>query len=123
MTNPLLEEKIRRLQGPVLVLGASGFLGANLFRTLLLYRDDVYGTVFHAPAWRLEGVPLHNTVVIDLLVSTARNDLFDRIKPRTVFNCVGYGGYSFESDSELIYETNFNLTAKVLRRLESLGES
>lgn len=120
MTRPELEEQIRRLQGPVLVLGASGFLGANLLRTLLLYRDDVYGTVFHAPAWRLDGVPARHAIVVDLLVDPWRNDLFDRVKPRTVFNCVGYGGYSFESDSELIYETNFNLTAKVLKRLEAL---
>jgi nucleoside-diphosphate-sugar epimerase/glycosyltransferase involved in cell wall biosynthesis len=120
MIAPGLEDKIRRLQGPVLVLGASGFLGANLLRTLLLHRDDAFGTVFHPPAWRLDGVPARHAVVVDLLVDPWRNDLFDRVKPRTVFNCVGYGGYSFESDSELIYQTNLNLTAKVLKRLETL---
>lgn len=120
MTSSGLEEKIRRLQGPALVLGASGFLGANLLRTLLAHRDDVYGTVFHTPAWRLEGVPDRNTIVVDLLVDSNRNDLLERLKPRTVFNCVGYGGYSFEAESDLIYETNFNLTAKLLRRLGTL---
>ena len=30
-----VEQKIKRLQGPILVLGASGFVGANLLRTLL----------------------------------------------------------------------------------------
>ena len=120
MTSPGLEEKIHRLQGPVLVLGAGGFLGANLLRTLLLHRDDAYGTVFHGPAWRLDGVPARHAVAVDLLVDVSRHDLLERIKPRTVFNCVGYGGYSFESDSELIYETNFNLTAKVLKGLEAL---
>jgi polyisoprenyl-phosphate glycosyltransferase len=120
MIAPGLEDKTRRLQGPILVLGASGFLGANLLRTLLRFRDDAYGTVFHPPAWRLDRVPARQAVVVDLLVDPWRNDLFDRVKPRTVFNCVGYGGYSFESDSELIYETNLNLTAKVLKRLETL---
>jgi dolichol-phosphate mannosyltransferase len=123
MSNPGLEEKIRRLQGPVLVLGASGFLGANLLRTLLAHRDDVTGTVFHTPAWRLEGVPERNTMVVDLLVDSNRNELLDRLKPRTIFNCVGYGGYSFQAESELIYETNFNLTAKLLKRLETLDIS
>jgi nucleoside-diphosphate-sugar epimerase/glycosyltransferase involved in cell wall biosynthesis len=121
MTFPGLEEKIRRLQGPILVLGASGFLGANLLRTLLAHRDDVYGTVFHTPAWRLEGVPERNAIVVDLLVDSNRDDLIDRLKPRTVFNCVGCGGYSFEAESDLIYETNFNLTAKLLKRLEALN--
>lgn len=118
--NPGLAEQIRRLQGPVLVLGASGFIGANLMRMLLPHRSDVYGTVFHAPAWRLDGVPARHVVVVDLLLEAPRNELFERLKPRTVFNCVGYGGYSFECDSERIHETNFNLTAKVLERLESL---
>ncbi len=49
------EPRIRRLQGPILVLGASGFLGANLFRTLLEFRPDVHGTARRLPAWRLEG--------------------------------------------------------------------
>jgi polyisoprenyl-phosphate glycosyltransferase len=120
MTSPGLEEKIHRLQGPVLVLGAGGFVGANLLRTLLLHRDDAYGTVFHGPAWRLDGVPARQVVLVDLLVDPCRDALLERLKPRTVFNCVGYGGYSFESDSELIYDTNFNLTAKVLKGLEAL---
>jgi nucleoside-diphosphate-sugar epimerase len=70
-------------------------------------------------AWK--GVPERNTIVVDLLVDSNRTSLLDRLKPRTVFNCVGYGGYSFEAESDLIYETNFNLTAKLLRRLEALG--
>ena len=41
---PGLAEKIRRLQGPILVLGASGFVGANLMRSLLAVRQDVFGT-------------------------------------------------------------------------------
>ena len=41
----------------------------------------------------------------------------DAIRPRTVFNCVAYGGYSFETDSPLIYQTNFTLTTRLLPRL------
>ena len=36
------------LAGPVLVLGASGFIGANLLRRLLAVRTDVTGTVTRA---------------------------------------------------------------------------
>ena len=46
----------RELQGPVLVLGASGFIGANLLRTLLESRSDVFGTAIAQPAWRLDGI-------------------------------------------------------------------
>lgn len=109
-----IAQKIKNLQGPILVLGGSGFIGANLVRALLSHRSDVYGTTTSFDAWRLEGLPERNKVVVDLLVDTDLEKLFTDISPRTVFNCVSYGGYSFESDSRLIYMTNFNLTARLL---------
>ena len=42
----------QRIQGPILVLGASGFVGANLFRALLRQRNDVYVTAFGMAAER-----------------------------------------------------------------------
>ncbi len=39
--------------------------------------------------------------------------------PRTVFNCVAYGAYSFETDSQLIYRTNFQFVTRLLPRLEA----
>src|SRR5437868_4192483 len=103
-----IEHKIKRLQGPVLVLGGSGFIGANLLSMLLKYREDVYGTTSRLPAWRLEGLPTGNVRMADLLVDSNLDTLLNEIKPRTVFNCVAYGAYSFERDSQLIYQTNFN---------------
>ena len=115
---PDLSDKINRLQGPILVLGASGFVGANLFRSLLACREDVFGTSSHFPTWRLEGLPEKNVRSVDLLVDSNLDALLDETKPRTIFNCVAYGAYSFEMDSQLIYQTNFNLTAKILSRLK-----
>ena len=40
------------------------------------------------------------------------------MKPRTIFDCIAYGAYSFETDRELIYRTNFNLITRLLARLE-----
>lgn len=109
-----ITQNIKRLQGPILVLGGSGFIGANLVRSLLAQRDDVFGTTSNFDAWRLEDVPERNKVVVDLLVDADLESLFEEISPRTVFNCVSYGGYSFETDFELIYQTNFNLTTRLL---------
>ena len=113
----LLESRIRRLQGPVLVLGASGFIGANLFRTLLQSRDDVHGTTSRLPAWRLDGLPADRVHAVDLLIDSNLDALLDAVQPRTVFNCVAFGAYSFETESALIYQTNFNLTTRLLDRL------
>ena len=118
---PDFAKLVERLQGPVLVLGASGFVGANLLKLILAHRGDVVGTASNLPAWRLEGVPDNHVRAVDLLVESNLDQLLATVRPRTVLNCVAYGGYSFQSDSELIYKTNFNLTAALLRKLEPSG--
>ena len=114
-----LEQKIRKLQGPILVLGASGFAGANLLRQLLNYREDVFGTASRFPAWRLEGLPENNVIAVDLLVDSNLDFLLEKTQPRTIFDCTAFGAYSFETDSQLIYQTNFNLTAKLVQAFTS----
>ena len=109
---------IRQLQGPILVLGASGFIGANLLRRLLEHREDVYGTATQLPAWRLEGLPRNHVLVTDLLIDSNLDAMLDGVKPRTIFDCIAYGAYSFETDRELIYRTNFNLISRLLGRLD-----
>jgi polyisoprenyl-phosphate glycosyltransferase len=115
-----LGAKIRDLQGPVLVLGASGFVGANLLHRLVEARSDVFGTLFHLPAWRLAGLPEDHLIQADLLVDANLDALLKQVKPRTIFNCIAYGAYSFEVDGELIYDTNFNLTVRLLQRLQKM---
>jgi polyisoprenyl-phosphate glycosyltransferase len=116
--NPADSINIRQLQGPILVLGASGFIGANLLRMLLEYREDVYGTATRLPAWRLEGLPRNHVLVTDLLIDSNLDALLEGVKPRTIFDCIAYGAYSFETDQELIYRTNFNLVSRLLGRLD-----
>src|SRR5215471_9672286 len=94
--------KVAQLQGPILVLGASGFIGANLLHLMLRHRPDVYGTSSNAAAWRLEGVPVEKLICGDLLIEQTVVALLDTIRPRTVFNCIAYGGYSFQTDASLI---------------------
>lgn len=113
-----VSEKIRALQGPILILGASGFIGANLMRMIHPLRPDVYGTATRLPAWRLEDLPQDQIKVVDLLVDFNLDQLLDSIKPRTIFDCVAYGAYSFETDPALIYQTNFNLASRLLARLQ-----
>jgi dolichol-phosphate mannosyltransferase len=88
------------------VLGASGFIGANLLKLILQERDDVYGTAFGSPSWRLQDAPSGNVVTVDLLVPQSARAVMESIRPATVFDCVAYGAYSFEKDPARIYDTN-----------------
>jgi dolichol-phosphate mannosyltransferase len=118
MADAALADKLRRLRGPVVVLGASGFVGAHLLRALCEARDDAFGTASRLPAWRLDGLPADRALRVDLLDETALDALLDRLRPRTVFNCVAYGAYPFEADAARIYRTNFELVARLLPRLD-----
>ena len=111
--------KIGELQGPVLVLGASGFIGANLLRMLLAHRRDAFGTSSNASAWRLDGLPVDSIVPGDLLIEQSLTTLLDTVRPRTVFNCLAYGAYSFQNDTSLIYRTNVDLTARLVEELRA----
>jgi len=116
-----IEARIDALQGPILVLGASGFIGANLFRMLSRKRSDVFGTSSSASAWRLEGLPADRIISGDLLVEFNLAKTLDAVAPRTVFGCVAYGAYSFETDYSLIYKTNVSFTARLLEELRARG--
>ena len=56
---------------------------------------------------------------IDLLIESNLDALLDEIQPRTIMDCVAYGAYSFEVDSRLIYQTNFNFLVRLLGKLET----
>src|ERR1700683_3415017 len=114
-----LEQKIGHLQGPILVLGGSGFIGANVALTLLRYRDDIFVTATRLPAWRLEKLPTNRVKVVDLLIDSNLDDLLETVQPRTIIDCVAYGAYSFQTDDQLIYQTNFSLVSRLLARLEA----
>jgi dolichol-phosphate mannosyltransferase len=112
-----LQDKIRKLQGPILVLGGSGFVGANLMRLIANCREDVVATASRLPAWRLGGLPSQQVRAVDLLVDHNLDRLLNEIKPRTIFDCIAYGAYSFEEESQLVYQTNFNFATRLLPRL------
>ncbi|WP_153100730.1 NAD-dependent epimerase/dehydratase family protein [Paraburkholderia hayleyella] len=99
---------IAALRGPILITGASGFVGANLFLKIFAVRQDVYAVVHHARAWRLAEVPDTHVITADVNDPTAVKHMLETIAPQTVFDCVAYGAYSFEQDPNLIYQTNFN---------------
>ena len=73
--------QISNIQGPILILGASGFVGANLFLALNSERSDVFGTSSTPNPWRLSNMNQENVIVTNLLIDYERDQLINNIKP------------------------------------------
>ena len=111
----MLKEEIKRLQGPILVLGAGGFVGANVFRAILSVRNDCYGVTHqqYVP-WRLIDLPAENLLYADLTASKSLERIYERFAFRTIFDFAAYGAYARQDDVHLIYETNILGMASLL---------
>lgn len=114
---PDVQAFIRALRGPILVTGASGFVGANLFRMISAVRQDVFAVVRDEKNWRLAGCRDEQIVAVDLNDAAATQNLVQTVAPQTVFDCVAYGAYSFEEKVDLIYQTNFHSVVRLVELL------
>jgi dolichol-phosphate mannosyltransferase len=112
-----LQAYIRALTGPILVTGASGFVGANLYKMLAATRGDVFAVVNREKGWRLIDVHDDRVIAVDLNDFAATKNLVNSVAPQTVFDCVAYGAYSFEEDTNLIYQTNFQAIVNLVSLL------
>ena len=117
---PTATDWIDSLKGPIAVLGAGGFVGCNLFRHILARRRDVYAVARTLPAPRLRGIDPRHLIAVDVTDRAALANFAEAIRPATVFDCIAYGAYSFETDADLIYATNFSA---LVDRVERLAES
>lgn len=119
-------KQLMALDGPIAVFGAGGFIGINVFLSLLKYRKDVYGiSQDKANNWRFiaAGVPIQNVIECDITDFTQLEDVIKNLKPRTILNLAAYGAYSKQKEYKKIYETNFNSSVDMLEVLKGLGFS
>lgn len=107
------------IPGPILVIGASGFIGSNLLRQILEVRSDVIGTVFSGDSWRLQDVPAVNIHYCNINDKGHLHALLHKVRPQTILDCSSFGAYSFEHDYERIHETNY---LSLAHQLEILSE-
>ena len=118
---PGLGDENAQLHGPIAVLGAGGFIGAAMLRSLLSYRKDCYGVTQQVfVPWRLVGLPASNIVTCDIR-NPRRHELFTRLKFKTVFFFAAYGAYARQTESRQIYETNLLGLLNVLEAAEGNG--
>lgn len=108
------------LKGPILVIGASGFIGANLLHSILPVRSDVVGTFFSGEPWRLKDIPSANLHFCNTQDELSVDALLHKIEPKTIFDCSAFGAYSFEQDAARIHTTNYLSLIRLLEKLRGL---
>jgi dolichol-phosphate mannosyltransferase len=121
MATDTLSSLVRQLPGPILVIGASGFIGANLLRALLEERGDVTGTFFSGVSWRLRGIPATQIRFCNLHDPVSVRAVLAAVEPRVIFDCSSFGAYSFERDADRIHSTNYNCFLRLLEEAARLS--
>ncbi len=114
-----LARYIGALKGPIVVTGATGFVGANLYHTLAAVRPDVLAVMQREKNWRLSTVEDKYLIVVDLNDLAAVKNLVSTLRPQTVFDCAAYGAYPFEAEPSLIYKTNFQAVTHLAEMLSA----
>ncbi len=103
-----IKNEIKKLKGPIVIFGAGGFIGANLFRQILQYRDDVYAVTLKEPltSWRIDDLRQDRIVQANIIEEKEIEKLFTQYSFKTIFNLAAYGAYSKQNNVHLIYQTN-----------------
>ncbi|MDD2772913.1 MAG: NAD-dependent epimerase/dehydratase family protein [Elusimicrobiales bacterium] len=113
---------IKSLKGPILVVGASGFIGAKLFHSIRNVRGDVFAcSRFPQHGWRLQSAPKSSLVSMDVTDADSVKRTLSMLRPRTVFNLSSYGAYARQNNAELIHATNYTGTFHLIKTLSETG--
>jgi polyisoprenyl-phosphate glycosyltransferase len=116
------KQEALRLKGPIFIVGASGFIGANLFYSLSALRNDVFACSRNPQkSWRLTGVDSGKMINLDITDFSKLSEIINDYRPSTVFNLAAYGAYSRQTDPDKIHTTNYLGTLNLLEALSETG--
>ncbi len=101
-------EMCAALEGPIFVIGASGFIGFNLYASLAARRNDVFAVSRSSvPSWRLATLPDSRRITMDVTKPSIVKTILKEYQPKTVFNLSAYGSYEQQNDVQQIHEVNY----------------
>ena len=99
MLDDQIKTEVEKLTGPIVVFGAGGFIGSNLFRYILKYRDDVFAiTSTSFVPWRIDDLQEDKIIRADITNRNELENLFKKNRFKTIFDLAAYGAYSKQSD-------------------------
>ena len=101
----------------VLITGATGFIGANLAHFFANEKTDVHILLRESSnTWRINSILSKlNKHYCDLTDREKTKRVISEIRPNIILHLAMYGGYSFQSDSLKIINTNYIGTVNLWR--------
>lgn len=119
---PQDREAAMKLQGPIWVIGASGFIGAKLFASLRALRSDVFALSSNLEGgWRSLHLPASSRLHLDITKAEEVAHLVRTRRPQTIFNLAAYGAYERQSQPMRIHQVNYLGTLNLLLALQESG--
>jgi len=106
---------IQVLPGPILLLGAGGFIGSAAFNTLCEFRNDVIGVGRDARTWRTDFLGAPSLRNVDLRNFAHVHRILNEIEPRLVINLSAVGAYPSQQHTQSMIDVNITLVEEVAR--------
>ena len=110
------------MNGPVLVTGAAGFIGAQIIRELVSRRIPAVALVRQRRrAWRLSG--LSNLVVVEAEMKRPNEVVHavERAQPSTIINAASYGVNHGERDKDAMVDVNVTAVHELMKAAHASG--
>jgi len=108
----------------ILITGATGFVGSNILRRLIGYGCRKTHIIIRktSDTWRIKDIEKKaHRHYADIRDSAHLKNVVRKIKPRMIFHCAIYGGYSFQKEEDAILDTNINGTINIIRGLSNIA--
>ena len=107
---------------PILITGATGFIGSHLSRFLVNSGYTIHLIVRNkSNLWRINDFKKKaNIHFVDLLEFKKVQKLIKKIKPKTIFHLSTYGAYSFQSNRDNIKKINLDASLNLLDSCQSV---
>ncbi|MFL5814862.1 MAG: NAD-dependent epimerase/dehydratase family protein [Bdellovibrionia bacterium] len=110
-----------KLSGPLLITGASGFVGAHLCQHFLGKTEVVGVEGSNRGSWRLEyirSIPQaknsFRSIKVDLTSMQEVKKAVEDIRPTAILNCAAYGAYSSQTNADRIYQVNLDAARNLI---------
>ena len=114
---------MNKIEEPILITGAGGFIGANLLRRLIKKKLKV--NIFinkKTNLWRIKDlISDANVHYVDITNEKKLSILIKKIKPKTIFHLAAYGAYPFQNSINQIKKVNLDSTINLLNECQKYG--